>query len=97
MCYLSFLFLGRLGSAVGKDDVHRNARWCRRIRTRMAVSFVEVLEGRGTGRCSGMTWVGWLGGGRRGVWCSWVSLNEVSLGAPFPGGLSVVVPCIIKF
>ena len=33
LCYLSFLFWGSLGSAVGKDDVHRNARRRRRIRT----------------------------------------------------------------
>ena len=26
LCCLSFLFWGSLGSAVGKDDVHRNAR-----------------------------------------------------------------------
>ena len=90
-------FLGRLGIAAGKDDVPRNAKLRRRIRTRMAVSFVAVLEGRGTGRCSGMTWVVWLGGGGRGVRCCWVSLNGVSLGAPFQGRLSVVVPCIIKF
>ena len=34
MRYLSFLFWRSLGSAVGKDGVHRNARrLCRRIRT----------------------------------------------------------------
>ena len=32
LCYLSFLFWGSLGSAVGKDDVHRNARRRRSIR-----------------------------------------------------------------
>ena len=33
LCYLSFLFWGSFGSAVGREAVHRNARRRRRIRT----------------------------------------------------------------
>ena len=33
LCYLSFPFGGNFGSAVGRDDVHRNGRRRRRIRT----------------------------------------------------------------
>ena len=33
LCYLSFLFRGSFGSAVGRDAVHRSAGRRRRIRT----------------------------------------------------------------
>ena len=31
LCYLSFLFGGSFGRAVGRDNIHRNATWRRRI------------------------------------------------------------------
>ena len=52
MRYFSFLFGGRLSGAVGNDDVHRSARWRRRIRTGINLSSKNVLDLPPVYKCS---------------------------------------------
>ena len=44
MAVILIPFLGRLGSAVGKDDVHHNARRRRRIRTGINLLSKNVFD-----------------------------------------------------